>query len=366
MSQILPAEAPVNALKSEILDKEKPVAPSTDRRSWLFLLALLVVLIVLALSTMLLGQYPISFQDVFNVLGTHLLGGDVTALNKLYNTILWEIRIPRILLVILVGAALATSGAVYQGAFRNPLVEPFILGVSAGASLGAALAIVYPQVFFNVQVGAFCFAMLAVGLAYLSARVEGKTPVVTLILAGVIISSLFQAVVSMLKYLADDKALRAIVFWTMGGFYYASWEDVRNLTPVILLCFMVIWFLSWRLNILSMGDEEARTLGVHPDRLKLIFIVISTLMTAIAVSAVGIIAWVGLMMPHAVRMILGPDNRFVIPASALLAGIFLLICDTIARTMTTAEIPVSIITSILGGPYLFYLLRTKGKFTYGG
>jgi iron complex transport system permease protein len=280
--------------------------------------------------------------------------------------VIWEIRFPRILLAILAGVALATSGAVYQGAFRNPLVEPFILGVSAGASLGAALGIVYPQFFLNVQLGAFVFALLAVGLAYIVSRTEGKTPIVTLIIAGVIISSLFQAVVSILKYVADDKALRAIVFWTMGGFSYASWNDIRLLTPLILACFGILWFLSWKLNVLSMGDDEARTLGINPDIFKLILIVVATLMTAVAVSAVGTIAWVGLLMPHALRMMLGPDNRFVIPGSAILAGVFLLLCDTLARSLTNAEIPISIITSVLGAPFLFHLLRTKGRYHFGG
>jgi len=338
---------------------------SGERRKWGVILLLLVALSALAIATILIGTYAISIHNVYQVVATHLTGGNVPALDRLFNTVIWEIRIPRILLVILVGCALAASGAVYQGAFRNPLVEPFILGVSAGASLGAALSIVYPRMFFNAQLGAFIFALIAVALAYLSARADGKTPVVTLILAGVIINTLFQALVSIMKYLADDQALRAIVFWTMGGFYYGAWGDVRTLAPPIIICFMAVWLLGWRLNVLSMGDDEARAMGVDPDRFKLILVLLATIMTAVAVSAVGIIAWVGLMMPHAARLLLGPDNRFVIPASALMAGIFLLICDTLARTLTTAEIPVSIITSILGAPVLFHLLRTKGRFIYG-
>jgi iron complex transport system permease protein len=336
-----------------------------ERRKWWLILVLFTALSALAAATILIGTYAISIQDVYRIVATHMTAGDVSALDRLFNTVIWEIRIPRILLVILVGCALAASGAVYQGAFRNPLVEPFILGVSAGASLGAALSIVYPRIFFNAQLGAFVFALIAVILAYLSSRTDGRTPVVTLVLAGVIVSTLFQALVSIMKYLADDQALRAIVFWTMGGFYYAAWGDVRTLAPPILVCFLAVWLLGWRLNVLSMGDEEARAMGVDPDLFKLVLIVLATLMTAVAVSAVGIIAWVGLMMPHAVRMLFGPDNRFVIPGSALLAGIFLLICDTLARTLTTAEIPVSIITSILGAPFLFHLLRTKGRFIYG-
>jgi iron complex transport system permease protein len=337
-----------------------------ERRKWAFLLVLCTALILLAIGVMIIGPYQISIHDAFRVISIHILGGDSASLDRLFDTVIWEIRFPRILLAILAGIALATSGAVYQGAFRNPLVEPFILGVSAGASLGAALGIVYPQFFLNVQLGSFVFALLAVGLAYIASQTDGKTPIVTLIIAGVIISSLFQAVVSILKYLADDKALRAIVFWTMGGFSYATWNDIETLAPLILLCFFALWLLGWKLNVLSMGDEEARTMGVNPDIFKLILIVLATFMTAVAVSAVGTIAWVGLLMPHAVRMMLGPDNRFVIPGSAILAGIFLLFCDTLARTLTTAEIPISIITSILGAPFLFHLLRTKGRYHFGG
>jgi iron complex transport system permease protein len=358
-TQPLPGLAPVRAAAP------RPAA-ARDARKWLFMALALAAMLALAAGTALLGAYRITIEDVWRVVAAHLFGGDLASLDRVYHTIVWEIRLPRIALVIVAGVAISSSGAVYQGAFRNPLVEPFILGVSAGASLGAALGIVFPQFFLSVQAGAFVFALLAVALAYWLARVEGKTPVVTLILAGVIISALFQSVVSIMKYVSDDQALRAIVFWTMGGFYYASWRDVTGLTPWIAACFAVLWFLGWRLNVLSMGDEEARSLGVDPDRLKLILIVLSTLMTALAVSAAGIISWIGLMIPHATRMILGPDNRFVIPASGVLGAALLLVCDTIARTLTTAEIPIGIIISIIGAPYLFYLLRSKGRYTLGG
>jgi len=335
-----------------------------ERKKIVFILITLAGMILIALTTIALGAYDLTPSDVYRVIWVHLSGQDISLLDKVHNTIVWEIRLPRIIVGILVGIGLATSGAVYQGAFRNPLVEPFILGVSAGASFGASLGILYPNLFFNIQVSAFIFALLSVVIAYSTSRVEGKNPIVTLILAGVVISSIFQALVSILKYISDDTALRAIVFWIMGGFYYANWKDAGLMTPFMLLSFALLWFLSWKLNILSMGDEEARSLGVNPDRLKLVVIAVATLMTAIAVSTVGIIAWVGLMMPHAARMILGPDHRFVLPASAMMGAIYLVICDTLARTLTTAEIPVSIITSLLGAPYLFYLLRTKGRFIF--
>ncbi len=281
--------------------------------------------------------------------------------NAVLHTIIWEIRLPRILLAIGVGIALACAGAAYQGCFRNPLVEPYILGVSAGAAFGAALGIVFPQFFLSIQLLAFAGGATAVFSAYALARRNGDTPVITLVLAGVIIGSIATALVSILKYLANDAALREIVFWYMGGFYHASWKDVYLVLPGVLAGFLLIWALSWKLNVLSMGDEEARALGVHPEKYKGILVAAATLITALSVSACGIIAWVGLMMPHAARMLLGPDHRFMLPMAAVMGAIYLILCDTLARTLTQAEIPVGIITSLLGAPYLLYLLRNKGK-----
>lgn len=186
----------------------------------------------------------------------------------------------------------------------------------------------------------------------------------TLILAGVIIGSIFSAFISILKYIATDTALREIVFWLMGGFYYATWDEVITIEPVVLISFFALWGLGWKLNILSMGDEGARGFGVNPEKYKFIVISLATLVTAFAVSLVGIIAWVGLMMPHNAKMI-ESDNRFVIPSATMVGAIYLIICDTLARTLTTSEIPVGIITSILGAPYLCYLLRQKGRVIFG-
>ncbi|ODS35638.1 MAG: iron transporter [Candidatus Altiarchaeales archaeon WOR_SM1_86-2] len=349
-----------------IPDEKAGLETSTERRKIFILGILFTILIISSLTAVGMGAYDIGVLDVYYTLLAHLNPmSDVEAVEKLHNTIIWDIRMPRILLAITVGIALATAGAVFQGVFRNPLVEPYILGVSSGAAFGAALGIVYPQFFLSVQVSAFVFGAVAVFGAYTLTRVRGETPVVTLILAGVIIGSIFGAMVSILKYVSDDTALREIVFWLMGGFYYATWGDVKIITPIVILCFIGVLYVSWKLNILSMGDEEARSLGVNPERYKLIVVSIATLVTAVSVSAVGIIAWVGLMMPHAARMLLGPDHRFMIPAAAIMGGIYLIVCDTLARTLTTAEIPVGIITSILGAPYLLYLLRNKGKIILG-
>lgn len=313
---------------------------------------------------MLSGDYDLTPGNVADVLAAHLGVGDGSA-SKMHDVIVWRIRLPRLLLAVMTGMAMAVSGTVYQGCFRNPLVEPYILGVSAGASCGAALAIVFPMMFPNGQTAAFLGGMAAVTLSFLLARNRGETPPVTLVLSGIIVGSLFSAVLGIMKYLASDVELREITFWMMGGFYYANWRDVTVTACAVLPCLLIIAALAWKLNLLSLGDEESRSLGIHPDRVRVVFLVLATLAASVCVSAVGIIAWVGLMMPHAARMMFGPDNRWVIPGSALLGALYMLLCDTLARTLTGTEIPIAIITSIVGAPYLLWLLRAKGRELYG-
>jgi len=337
----------------------------SEYKKILILIFIATLLFASAITAVVMGKYGFTFMDVYRTIFIHITFGDISTIEKLNNTIIWDIRVPRILLTIFVGGALAIAGAVFQGVFRNPLVEPYILGVSSGAAFGAALGIVFPAIFFSLQLSAFAFGSLAVAMAYLLARVRGETPIVTLILAGVIVGSIFAALVSLLKYISTDAALREIVFWLMGGFYYATWKDITMIVPVVIPGLIILWALGWKLNILSMGDDEARTLGVNPEKYKFVVIAIATTITAFSVSLVGIVAWVGLMMPHASRILLGPDNRYVIPASFMMGSIYLMICDTLARTLTNAEIPVGIIASILGAPYLCYLLRNKGRVIFG-
>mgnify|MGYP002275754176 CR=1 FL=1 len=321
----------------------------------------LAVAVVLALLS---GDYDMAPGNVLDIILAHAGAGDGTA-SKMHDIIIWRIRLPRLLLAAMTGMAMAVSGTVYQGCFRNPLVEPYILGVSAGASCGAALAIVFPALFPNGQLSAFLAGMTAVLLSFFLARNRGETPPVTLVLSGIIVGSLFSAGLGIMKYLASDVELREITFWMMGGFYYANWHDVAVTAGAVLPCLAVLASLSWKLNLLSLGDEEARSLGIHPDRLRIFFIILATLAASVCVSTAGIIAWVGLMMPHAARMMFGPDNRWVIPCSALLGALYMLFCDTLARTLTGTEIPIAIITSIVGAPYLLWLLRAKGRELYG-
>ncbi len=324
---------------------------SSQKKAVVLLLALLALCGV-AFGAILLGAYRLT-----GLLTLRVLLGESSVADSVAHTIIWEIRLPRILLAIASGMALSAAGTAYQSCFRNPLVEPYILGVSAGAAFGAALGIVFPKFWLSIQLLAFLGGSTAVFSAYVLARRRGETSVIALVLSGVIIGSVGTALVSILKYLANDAALREIVFWYMGGFYHANWKDVQVVVPITLLGFALIWRWSWQLNVLSMGDEEARSLGVHPERYKTLLVMLATLITALSVSACGIIAWVGLMTPHAARMLIGPDQRFAAPLAAIMGAIYLLICDTLARSLTSAEIPVGIITSILGAPYLLYLLR---------
>lgn len=341
---------------------------SSRGRKILPLLAILLALLFIWALTA--GEYPLSPGQAWQTVWANLTGQNSAAMeqagiSRMDQVIVWNIRMPRLLLSILAGMALAVSGAVYQGCFRNPLVEPYLLGVSAGAAWGASLAIVWPHVFFNGQLSAFVFAILAVLLSWSFARKDGVTPPLALILSGIIVGGIFFALVSIMKYLAADAELREITFWMLGGFYYATWHDALLNACAVLPPVGIISLLGWKLNLLALGDEEARALGLHPDRVRLIFLALATFAAAVCVSTVGIIAWVGLMMPHAARMLLGPDNRLVIPGSVLLGGMYMLICDTVARTITGTEIPVAIITSLLGAPYLLWLLRGKSGSLHG-
>lgn len=311
---------------------------------------------VVGLVSIMVGAYVIPVGDVLSVIGARL--GLIETADSLHDSVVWDLRLTRALLAGAVGAALATSGAAFQGTFRNPLVEPYILGVSAGAAFGAGLSVVF-DVPFSLQVMAFVFGTVAVWLTYHLSLVRGERPTVTLILAGVIVGSFFSAIFALFQYVGTDEQLRRLVFWVLGGFYRATWSDVAVVVPATVVGCLLLWRSGWRLNVLSLGDDEARSLGVNPEPLRRWVIALATALTALAVSVSGIIAWVGLLMPHAARLLVGPDNRFVIPLSAALGASFVMICDDIARTIHTGEVPIGIITSILGAPYLVYLLRTR-------
>lgn len=324
---------------------------------------LVVLLAASIICSLIMGNFAVPLDGVLDALISHLMGrGGSTS----YDIVVWEIRLPRILAAGAVGMALAVAGCTLQGIFRNPLVEPYVLGVSSGAAFGAALSIVVGFSFISMQFTAMLFAMMATAMAYFIATVGGETRLVNLLLAGLVVASLFVSGLSYLKTIALPGQLQEITFWLMGGFYNISWNDTVFLVPAILVMALIIYSLSGRMNTMSLGDETARTLGVNVRSLKLVLIVISTILTSVAVSLVGIIAWVGILMPHLTRMILGADHRYLIPGSALMAASFLIICDTLARTLTTGEIPITILTSIIGAPILIALIRRKKAYSFGG
>lgn len=301
------------------------------------------------------GAYWIPMGDVVGVLAGRLglpVGGTSTQ-----ETVIWDIRMPRTLLAAVVGAALATSGAVFQGTFRNPLVEPYILGVSAGAAFGAGLAVLFP-IPFSTQVSAFVFGSVAVLATTLLARGRGST--IALVLSGVIVGSFFMSLFAMFQYAGTDAQLRRLVFWVLGGFYTSRWSDVAVVAPLVVVGVLVLWGFAWRLNLLTLGDQECRSLGVDPTRTRRSLILVATALTALAVSVAGIVAWIGLLIPHAARMIAGADNRAVIPISAFLGATFLMVCDDLARTVHSGELPIGIVTAALGTPFLVALLRRRG------
>lgn len=316
-----------------------------------------IILTLSAVFAITAGTYPISIPDVYLTVLQHL--GFDSEKPLIYGIIVWEIRIPRVILAGLVGVALSISGAVFQGVFRNPLVEPYILGISSGAAAGAGLAIVLGISLINLQVTAFVFGVLATFIAYSLASRGGETPLVNLILAGIVVNALFTALISYLKTIAPYSLLQNLTFWLMGGFSTAEWKDVGLIGVQIVICAVILSYLGWQLNLLSMGEDEARSLGLDIRWCKVILLGLATYITSISVATVGIIAWVGLIIPHIARLTIGPDHRYLLPLSALIGGIFLIICDTLARTLIGSEIPISVITSALSAPYLMYLIRTN-------
>jgi len=307
------------------------------------------------------GRYPVPVADVCAVLWNRIWSPESVE-SSVYASIVWDIRLPRALLGALVGACLAVSGAAFQGLFRNPLVSSGILGVSSGAGFGAALAIV---LFSSVAVAypfALVFGMLAVVCSYLIGRVYSATPAIMLVLGGVIVSSVFGALLSFLKYVADPyQQLPTIVFWLMGSLASARYSDLLIAGIPMAIGIAGLFGIRWQINVLSMGDREARALGVNTSRSKVIVIVCATLATAGAVCVSGVIGWIGLVIPHIGRMLVGNDNRRLIPASLSLGACFLVLVDNLGRLLTGSEIPLGILTALVGGPFFVYLLKkTKG------
>ncbi|ACO80820.1 transport system permease protein [Azotobacter vinelandii CA] len=327
----------------------------------LFLLALALAALIVA--SFGIGRYPVPPDTVLAILAAKILpiAPDWTPETE---AVVLGIRLPRILAALLVGAALTVSGASYQGLFRNPMVSPGILGVSAGASLGAALAILLGYGMFGIQVLAFACGLVAVATTWIIGNGLGRRgdPLLVMVLAGIVVGTLFTAFVSLVKFVADPyNTLPAITFWLMGSLASVELPDLLIASPPILFGLTVLLALSWTLNVLCFGDEEAKAMGLETGRLRLAIIVSATLVTAAAVAIAGIIGLVGLIVPHLARMLVGPDHRVLLPVSALLGAGFLLLVDGLARSLFEVEVPLGIVTSIIGAPFFLYLMNQGRK-----
>jgi iron complex transport system permease protein len=312
-----------------------------------------LLVVAIFLGSFLVGRYPVGLMAVIRELLPYATPGDGTI-----HSVVIDVRLPRIAAAALVGAGLSLSGACYQGVFRNPLVSPFVLGVSAGAGFGAALAILFVPQPGAVPVLAFAFGLLAVGMCFLLGKSYRSASTLVLILSGIVVGALFTALLSLLKYLADpDSKLPLIEFWLLGSLSGVTTRDVWVLLGIFLPCAAVLWALRWRLNLLALGDDEARSLGVNAGRLRMVIILASTLIAASTVAAAGIIGWVGLVIPHAARILVGADFRRVLPASAAIGACYLMLVDDLARTITQAELPIGVLTAIVGAPVFALLLR---------
>jgi iron complex transport system permease protein len=321
--------------------------------------AVLLALVVLAFAV---GRYPVSLGELATLLGA-LLSNAPHDLASNVDTVVLQVRAPRVLAALLVGAALAAAGTAYQGMFRNPLVSPDILGVSTGAALGAVLAIFLSLGALGIQLFAFAGGLAAVALVYgVGSRLRGHDPLLALVLTGVVIGTLLGSAIALLKYLADPaNQLPAITFWLLGSLAAVAPSDLAIAAPFALAGLVPMLLLRWRMNLLALPDDEARALGVNTRRLRAIVVAAATLMTAAAVALSGIIGWVGLLVPHAARLIVGPDFGRLLPLAMLIGAAFLLAVDTLCRTLAAIEVPPGVLTALVGTPVFLWLFAVSRR-----
>jgi iron complex transport system permease protein len=330
-----------------------------DKRTTVaFVLAALlpVALLVVSLN---IGAYRIPPKEVFTTIVGAIVPGRAAGPSP-YADILFRIRLPRLLLALFAGAALAVSGASLQAIFRNPLVFEFSLGISHGAAFGASLSLVFLGRAVPAQAGAFIFAVVAV-LTVLFIAGKSASQIVTILLSGIVVSALFQALLSFVEFFANPYALQSLIFWLMGSLGQAGWGDLAVSLPVIAMSVTALILLRWRLNVLSLGDDEARALGIDVRREKILVISLAAMATAAATAVTGVISWIGLIVPHLVRMAVGADNRKVVPLSAAYGASLLLFADTVVRSAASFEIPIGILTSLVGIPFFIVLLKRSGR-----
>lgn len=341
-------------------NENQDIAKISNKKQYVMVI-ICILPIFATLISLTIGKYPLSLSQIFSAVYSKILG--TTPISNNVDNVLFYVRIPRILAALMAGGALSVSGATYQGLFKNPMVSPDILGASAGAGFGAALGLLLSFGYTGVQISAFIFGIAAVTLTYLISIIigRGNNATLVLILTGMVVSSMFASLISLIKYVADpDEKLPAITFWLMGGLSSVSLNDVEMLLIPLMIGLIPLILLRWKLNILSFGDEEAKSLGVDTKWLRMIIIFCATLITAGTISVSGMIGWIGLIIPHMARMIVGPNFKVLLPASLIIGSTFLLIVDDIARCAFPIEIPLGILTALIGAPFFIYLL-IKGR-----
>jgi iron complex transport system permease protein len=327
----------------------------------LMLILLTAVLIAIFLLSFTVGRYGIPLSELLTIF-FHKIFGLAQTWTGATETVLFNIRIPRIIIALLIGAALSAAGASYQGLFRNPMVSPDILGASAGAGFGAAMAILHSASSLVVNISAFIGGIIAVALTYFISRLIQKgNDVLVMVLTGIVVTSLFTAFISLTKFTADpNNKLPEITFWLMGGLASITAKKILILLIPFIIGIVPTLLMRYKLNGFAFGEEEAQALGLNTKQISFIYIVCSTLLTASSVAVGGMIGWVGLVIPHLARMLVGPNFKYLLPASVVLGGAYLLLIDDISRTVFSVEIPLSILTSIIGAPFFIYLLK-KGR-----
>lgn len=338
-------------MKKQAMSKQKKI---------IFLGTISLFLFVFILS-FFLGKYPIPISDFFRAVLNKFIPIEQTWSTQI-ETILFKIRFPRIIMAVVIGSGISVAGATYQALFQNPMVSQDILGASQGAAFGAAIGLFFALKYEQVILFSFVFGLLAVGTVLLINKFLRNSSILTLVLIGMMIGSLFSSAVSFLKLVGDPtNTLPAITYWLMGSLSSIKMQDLRFSVPLILVGMIPIFLLRWRLNVLSLGEEAALSLGINSQRLRVVLIAAATLITATAVSITGLIGWVGLIVPHFSRLLIGNDHRYNIPITAILGGTFLLFVDDFSRLITTSEIPIGILTSFIGAPIFVVLIAKNNR-----
>lgn len=324
-----------------------------------FRAALVLIPVGVAFASLMIGPYDIGPLEVLEILSEKLRSGWEVS-DRMASGMIWQVRLPRIMASAMIGAGLSVSGAVFQGLFKNPLASPYTLGVSNGAGFGAALAILLSAGAFLVQFFAVGFGILSLGIVFVLAA-RSRRSAVTLVLAGMLVGALFSSLISLLKFIADPyEKLPQIVFWLMGSFSSVDYPELRRILLPYIISLTVLYLFRWRLNILSLGDREAQSMGVNVRANRAVVITAGSTLTALSVSVAGVVGWVGIVVPHLARLLVGPDFRVLLPVSASLGASYLILIDGICRTLTASEIPLGVITGIIGAPLFIYFIY-KGR-----